>query len=142
MQEKVATRHKIAPYKLQDGEEYLNEQQASHFRQILNQWKSDLIAEMTRTVSHMQDDSAKSCPDPSDRATVEEEFSLELRTRDRERKLTKKIDEALGKLDSGDYGLCEACDTEIGIRRLEVRPTATLCIECKELEEIREKSML
>ena len=88
----------------------------------------------------MQDDAAN-FPDPSDRATQESEFSLELRTRDRERKLIKKIDEALDAIGSGDYGYCESCGIEIGIRRLEARPTATLCIDCKTLDEIREKQM-
>jgi DnaK suppressor protein len=96
------------------------------------------MEEVDRTVHHMQDE-ATNFPDPNDRATQESEFSLELRTRDRERKLIKKIDEALGRLDNGDYGYCEGCGVEIGIRRLEARPTATLCIDCKTLDEIREK---
>jgi DnaK suppressor protein len=96
--------------------------------------------EVDRTVHHMQDDAAN-FPDPNDRATQESEFSLELRTRDRERKLIKKIDESLKEIESGDYGFCEACGIEIGIRRLEARPTASLCIDCKTLDEIREKQM-
>jgi DnaK suppressor protein len=96
--------------------------------------------EVDRTVHHMQDDAAN-FPDPNDRATQESEFSLELRTRDRERRLIKKIDEALKEIESGDYGFCESCGIDIGIRRLEARPTATLCIDCKTLDEIREKQM-
>ncbi len=128
------------PYQEVEGEEYMNEAQLAHFEKILNHWKSDLRAEVDRTVHHMQDDAAN-FPDPSDRATQESEFSLELRTRDRERKLIKKIDDAIDSIGTGDYGYCEACGVEIGIRRLEARPTATLCIDCKTLEEIREKQM-
>lgn len=128
------------PYQEVEGEEYMNDAQLAHFEKILNNWKNDLRAEVDRTVHHMQDDAAN-FPDPSDRATQESEFSLELRTRDRERKLIKKIDEALASMGSGDYGYCESCGIEIGIRRLEARPTATLCIDCKTLDEIREKQM-
>jgi DnaK suppressor protein len=128
------------PYQEVEGEEYMNDAQLAHFEEILNNWKADLRAEVDRTVHHMQDDAAN-FPDPSDRATQESEFSLELRTRDRERKLIKKIDEALDAIGSGDYGYCESCGIEIGIRRLEARPTATLCIDCKTLDEIREKQM-
>ena len=109
-----------------------------HFREILQQWKARLLDEANRTVHHLKDD-ASNFPDPSDRATQEEEFSLELRARDRERKFTKKIDEALQMINDGDYGFCEACGEEIGLRRLEARPTANLCIDCKTLDEIREK---
>jgi DnaK suppressor protein len=128
----------IAPYVEKKGEEYMNAEQVEHFRNILLAWKRELMEEVDRTVHHMQDEAAN-FPDPNDRATQESEFSMELRTRDRERKLIKKIDEALGKLDSDDYGYCEACGVEIGIRRLEARPTATLCIDCKTLDEIRER---
>jgi DnaK suppressor protein len=128
------------PYQEVEGEEYMNEAQLAHFEKILSNWKADLRAEVDRTVHHMQDDAAN-FPDPSDRATQESEFSLELRTRDRERKLIKKIDEALDAIGTGDYGYCESCGIEIGIRRLEARPTATLCIDCKTLDEIREKQM-
>ncbi|MBW9263915.1 MAG: RNA polymerase-binding protein DksA [Candidatus Thiodiazotropha endolucinida] len=130
----------IEPYKSAKGEEYMNEGQETHFRAILDAWKSNLMQEVDRTVHHMQDEAAN-FPDPNDRATQESEFSLELRTRDRERKLIKKIDEALEKLDNHDYGYCESCGVEIGIRRLEARPTATQCIDCKTLDEIREKQM-
>jgi DnaK suppressor protein len=128
----------IAPYKEKKGEEYMCEPQKAHFLNILNVWKQQLMEEVDRTVHHMQDES-KNCADPSDRATQEEEFSLELRTRDRERKLIKKIEKTLEKIDTEDYGYCEACGVEIGVRRLEARPTADLCIDCKTLEEIREK---
>jgi len=117
----------------------MNPSQIEHFRQILNSWKRELMEEVDRTVHHMQDEAAN-FPDPNDRATQESEFAMELRTRDRERKLIKKIDESLNHLDSGDYGYCEQCGVEIGIRRLEARPTATLCIDCKSLDEIREKT--
>ena len=128
------------PYVEQEGEEYMNEPQLKHFETILNNWKVQLMREVDRTVHHMQDDAAN-FPDPNDRATQESEFSLELRARDRERKLIKKIDEALKEIESGSYGFCESCGIEIGIRRLEARPTATLCIDCKTLDEIREKQM-
>ena len=128
------------PYTEIDGEEYMNEAQLKHFETILKNWKSELMHEVDRTVHHMQDDAAN-FPDPNDRATQESEFSLELRTRDRERRLIKKIDEALKEIESGGYGFCESCGIEIGIRRLEARPTATLCIDCKTLDEIREKQM-
>nr|VFK69919.1 MAG: transcriptional regulator, TraR/DksA family [Candidatus Kentron sp. TUN] len=116
----------------------MNEKQVAHFRAILNDWKRQLMEEVDRTLDYLQDD-ATSFPDPNDRATQESEFTLELRTRDRERKLIKKINEALGTLDIGEYGYCEACGVDIGIKRLEARPTATLCIDCKVLDEIREK---
>lgn len=128
----------FTPYTPIEGEEYMSEQQHQHFRTILLQWRQQLLEEMTRTVHHMQDDAAN-FPDPNDRASQEEEFTLELRTRDRERKLIKKIDESLQALESGEYGYCVACGVEIGIRRLEARPTATKCIDCKTLDEIREK---
>lgn len=130
----------IAPYDTDRDEEYMNEAQVEHFRNILLTWKRELMEEVDRTVHHMQDEAA-SFPDPNDRATQESEFSMELRARDRERKLIKKIDEALMNLDNDEYGYCEACGVEIGIRRLEARPTATLCIDCKTLDEIREKQM-
>ena len=116
----------------------MNDSQVAHFQTILTSWKSELMKEVDRTVHHMQDD-ASNFPDPNDRATQESEFGLELRTRDRERKLIKKIDESIADLESGDYGFCESCGINIGLRRLEARPTATLCIDCKTLDEIREK---
>lgn len=130
----------IEPYTLKKGEEYMNPDQVEHFRNILLAWKRDLMQEVDRTVHHMQDEAAN-FPDPNDRATQESEFSMELRARDRERKLIKKIDESLMMLENEEYGYCEACGVEIGIRRLEARPTATQCIDCKTLDEIREKQM-
>jgi DnaK suppressor protein len=118
----------------------MNDAQREHFRSILLAWKRELMEEVDRTVHHMQDEAAN-FPDPNDRATQESEFSMELRTRDRERKLIKKIDETISKLDHDEYGYCESCGVEIGIRRLEARPTAALCIDCKTLDEIREKQM-
>ncbi len=126
------------PYQEQKGEEYMNEKQQVHFKAILLSWKKELMEEVDKTVTHMKDD-ATNFPDPSDRASQEEEFALELRTRDRERKLIKKIDESMAFIDSQDYGFCETCGIEIGIRRLEARPTATQCIDCKELDERKEK---
>jgi DnaK suppressor protein len=130
----------IAPYKETKGEEYMNEEQVEHFRNILLTWKKELMEEVDRTVHHMQDDAAN-FPDPNDRATQESEFSMELRARDRERKLIKKIEESMQNLENEDYGYCEACGVEIGVKRLEARPTATLCIDCKILDEIKEKQM-
>jgi DnaK suppressor protein len=130
----------IAPYKETRGEEYMNDKQTAHFRDILLAWKRGLMEEVDRTVHHMQDDAAN-FPDPNDRATQESEFSMELRARDRERKLIKKIDESMRNLDNSEFGYCEACGVEIGVRRLEARPTATLCIDCKVIDEIREKQM-
>ncbi|HHH47981.1 MAG TPA: RNA polymerase-binding protein DksA [Gammaproteobacteria bacterium] len=128
----------FTPYKEKKGEEYMNPKQVEHFRAILEGWKKQLMDKVDETVHHMQDDAAN-FPDPNDRASQESEFAMELRTRDRERKLIKKIDESLTNLDNDDYGYCESCGVEIGIRRLEARPTATQCIDCKTLNEIREK---
>ncbi len=125
-------------YQAVDGEAYMSDAQLAHFRHVLLEWKQSLLDEVGRTVNHMQDE-ATAFPDPNDRATQEEEFSLELRTRDRERKLLKKINESLAQIDSGDYGYCETCGVEIGLPRMLARPTATLCIDCKMLEEVREK---
>jgi len=130
----------ISPYQAKKGEDYMNTTQKNHFRSLLLAWKSDLMQEVDRTVSHMKDEAAN-FPDPADRATQEEEFSLELRARDRERKLIKKIDSTLELIDQNEYGYCEACGIEIGIERLEVRPTATLCIDCKTLAEIKERQI-
>jgi len=130
----------IEPYHEAPGEDYMNDDQREHFRSILRAWKRELMEEVDRTVHHMQDEAAN-FPDPNDRATQESEFSMELRARDRERKLIKKIDETIDKLDHDEYGYCESCGVEIGIRRLEARPTAALCIDCKTLDEIREKQM-
>ena len=132
------TNHSFKPYKAKKGEEYMSEGQVAHFREILDAWKTELMSEVDRTVDHMKDEAAN-FPDPADRATQEEEFSLELRTRDRERKLIKKIDDTLSLMSSGEYGYCETCGVEIGLRRMEARPTATQCIDCKSLDEIKEK---
>lgn len=131
----------LTPYQEKDGEEYMNEAQLEHFRLILSAWRDQLREEVDRTVHHMQDEAAN-FPDPVDRAAQEEEFSLELRTRDRERKLIKKIDGTLERIKIDDYGYCDACGIEIGIQRLEARPTATLCIDCKTLAEIKERQEL
>ncbi|HEX6927832.1 MAG TPA: RNA polymerase-binding protein DksA [Gammaproteobacteria bacterium] len=131
----------FTPYQARKGEEYMGEPMKQHFRDILRAWKRELMEEVDRTVHHMQDEAAN-FPDPNDRATQESEFSLELRTRDRERKLIKKIDESLGDIDADEYGFCETCGVEIGVRRLEARPTASQCIDCKTLDEIREKQMM
>jgi DnaK suppressor protein len=128
----------FTPYAQAKGEAYMNDTQKSHFRSILLSRRAELMAEVDRTVMHMKDEAAN-FPDPADRATQEEEFSLELRTRDRERKLIKKIESTLELLDQDNYGFCEECGVEIGIKRLEARPTSTLCIDCKTLEEIKER---
>jgi len=130
----------IPPYKVKKGEEYMNSNQLDHFRIILNNIKSGLSQDIDRTVHTMQDE-ATVFADPNDRASQESDVSLELRNRDRERKLIKKIDEMIAKIDSGDYGYCDNCGVEIGLNRLEARPTATLCIDCKTLDEIREKQV-
>jgi DnaK suppressor protein len=137
---KAGAKENFKPYAIKSGEEYMGPEQAAHFRQILLNWKRELMEEVDRTVHHMRDE-ASNFPDPNDRATQEEEFALELRTRDRERKLIKKIDESLVALDNKEYGYCEMCGVEIGIRRLEARPTATLCIDCKTLDEIKERHL-
>ena len=128
----------FTPYVAEKNEEYMNEKQKVHFQNILQNWKNELMTEVDKTVSHMKED-VTHFPDPNDRASQEEEFALELRTRDRERKLIKKIDESLSNLEEDEYGFCESCGVEIGIRRMEARPTATQCIDCKTLEEIKEK---
>lgn len=131
----------FTPYEMKADEEYMNDKQKEHFRELLLAWKRELMEEVDRTMSHMKDEAAN-FPDPADRASQEEEFSLELRTRDRERKLIKKIDSTLELLESDDYGFCDACGVDIGVRRLEARPTATLCVDCKTLDEIKEKQTL
>jgi DnaK suppressor protein len=129
----------FTPYQPEDGEEYMNDRQKEHFRALLKAWKEQLMEDSRRTVSYMQDNYLH-LADPNDRASQEEEFSVELRARDRERKLLRKIDRALERLANDSYGYCETCGIEIGIRRLEARPTAELCIDCKHLEEKKEKS--
>jgi DnaK suppressor protein len=130
----------VKPYTPTKNEFYMSPKQIEHFKAILNIWKEQLMSEMNRTVQHMKNDAAN-FPDPVDRASQEEEFNLELKTRERERKLIKKIDEALEKIQGGDYGFCADCGAEIGIKRLEARPTASQCIECKTIAEIREKQI-
>ena len=128
----------VQPYVVKRGEQYMSKEQLDHFRKILLNWKRDLMMEVDRTVSHMKDEAAN-FPDPNDRATQEEEFSLELRTRDRERKLIRKIDEALARIEDGSYGYCLETGEQIGVKRLEARPVATLSIEAQERRERREK---
>ncbi len=130
--------HGISPYQPKRGEEYMSDKQLEHFREILNSWKRELMYEVDRTVHHMQDEAAN-FPDPNDRATQESEFGLELRTRDRERKLLRKIDSALSRIDDGSYGYCEETGEEIGLKRLEARPVATLCLEAQERREMAER---
>ena len=130
----------FTPYQPMQDESYMSNGQLQHFRYILNRWRLDLMEEVDRTVHHMQDE-AGNFPDPADRATQEEEFSIELRTRDRERKLIKKIDRTIERLDQNDYGYCDTCGVEIGLRRLEARPTATQCVDCKSLDEIKERQL-
>ncbi len=130
----------VEPYQEQPNEEYMNDKQLEHFKKILEAWRTQLREEVDRTVTHMKDEAAN-FPDPVDRAAQEEEFSLELRTRDRERKLIKKIEKTLQLIEDDDFGFCNSCGIEIGIRRLEARPTADLCIECKTLAEIKERQM-
>ena len=128
----------VQPYIVKRGEQYMSKEQSEHFRQILSTWKRDLMEEVDRTVTHMKDEAAN-FPDPNDRATQEEEFSLELRTRDRERKLIRKIEEAIKRIEDGSYGYCLETGEEIGIKRLEARPVATLSIEAQERRERRER---
>jgi len=116
----------------------MSDGQLDHFRKILTAWKRELMYEVDRTVHHMQDEAAN-FPDPNDRATQESEFGLELRTRDRERKLLRKIDSALGRIDDGSYGFCDETGEEIGLKRLEARPVATLCLEAQERRELAER---
>lgn len=128
----------VRPYRERKGEEYMGRDQLEHFRSILSNWKRDLMEEVDRTMTHMKDEAANP-PDPNDRATLESEFALELRTRDRERKLIRKIEEALSRIGDGSYGYCVETGEPIGVKRLEARPVATLCIEAQERRERREK---
>jgi DnaK suppressor protein len=130
----------LEPYKEKPGEEYMNDAQCAHFKKILETWRNQLRHEVDRTVGHLKEE-ANNHADPVDRAAQEEEFAIELRTRDRERKLIKKIEKTLEMIERDDFGYCESCGIEIGIQRLEARPTADLCIDCKSLAEIREKQM-
>lgn len=136
----VDFQHKVPPYKATKNEEYMNAKQLAHFRKILDLVKKELSQDIDRTV-HMMQDEATIFADPNDRASQESDMALELRNRDRERKLIKKIDETIARIEAGDYGYCDSCGIEIGLKRLEARPTATLCIDCKTLDEMREKQI-
>ena len=139
MPEKLPNKQ-FAPYAPKKGEEYMSERQKAHFRSILETLKGELMKDIERTVHTMQNE-ATVFADPNDRASQETDIAIELRNRDRERKLIKKIDETIASIDSGEYGYCSGCGVEIGIKRLEARPTASLCIDCKTLEEVREKQV-
>lgn len=130
----------VAPYKAKKGEAYMNPKQLEHFRNVLNEIKLGLGQDIDRAVHTMQDE-ATVFADPNDRASQESDMSLELRNRDRERKLIKNIDKMIARIDANEYGYCDKCGIEIGLSRLEARPTATLCIDCKTLDEIREKQV-
>jgi DnaK suppressor protein len=136
----VETLKRFEPYKAKKNEDYMNANQRAHFRKILEAWKSELSQDIDSTLQSMQDEQTVFA-DPNDRATQESDMALELRNRDRERKLIKKINDTLAKIDSDEYGYCESCGVEIGLERLQARPTATLCVECKTLEEIRERQI-
>lgn len=138
MAEDLLHKKQFPAYVPKKGEEYMSAKQLAHFRAILTSLKEELSEDIDRTVHTMQDE-ATVFADPNDRASQESDIALELRNRDRERKLIKKINESLSTIESGDYGYCESCGVEIGLKRLEARPTATLCIDCKELEERKEK---
>ncbi len=135
----VISKH-FTPYQPKPDEDYMSKEQLNHFRTILNNWKSELSEEIDRTVHTMQDE-VTMFADPNDRASQESDMTLELRNRDRERKLIKKIDETLRNIEHEEYGYCEGCGVEIGLKRLEARPTATLCIDCKTLDELRERQV-
>ncbi|RII74998.1 RNA polymerase-binding protein DksA [Pseudomonas monteilii] len=138
--QKAQTMYGVEPYVEKMGEEYMGEPMKKHFTKLLGAWKQELMTSVDRTVDHMKDEAAN-FPDPADRASQEEEFALELRNRDRERKLIKKIDKTLDKIKADEYGWCESCGIEIGLRRLEARPTADLCFDCKEIAEKKEKTV-
>jgi DnaK suppressor protein len=140
MAEDLLHKKQFPPYVAKKGEAYMNDKQQAHFRAILNSLKEELLEDIERTVHTMQDE-ATVFADPNDRASQESDMALELRNRDRERKLIKKVDDSIALIDAGDYGYCNLCGVEIGLKRLEARPTATLCIDCKTLEEHREKQI-
>jgi DnaK suppressor protein len=135
-----ARKKQFTPYVVKKGEAYMNTKQLAHFRKLLEEWKAELSHDIDRTVHTMQDE-ATIYADPNDRASQESDMALELRNRDRERKLIKKIDETISKIDTNEYGYCDSCGVEIGLKRLEARPTATLCIDCKTLDELRERQV-
>ena len=128
-------------YKPSEDEEFMNAQQLEFFRQMLLNWRAELVYEAGETLSNLNEGNLQQ-PDMADRASLETDHQIELRTRDRERKLIKKIDSTLDRLQNDDYGYCDACGIEIGIQRLEARPTATMCIDCKTLAEIKERQEL
>jgi len=134
------TRKSVSPFTPKKGEDYMNARMRTHFRKMLEQIKAELSEEIDRTVHTMQDE-ATVFADPNDRASQESDMALELRNRDRERKLIKKIDETIGRIEANEYGYCDSCGVEIGLKRLEARPTATLCIDCKTLDELRERQV-
>jgi DnaK suppressor protein len=136
----MADLKQFTPYEAKPDEEYMNKKQLKHFRTILANWKEELSQDLDKTVHTMQDE-VTTFADPNDRASQESDMALELRNRDRERKLIKKIDDTLRNIDADEYGFCDGCGVEIGLKRLEARPTATLCIDCKTLDEIREKQI-
>jgi DnaK suppressor protein len=136
----AALRKQFPPYVPKKGEAYMSGRQRAHFREILGALREELSADIERTVHQMQDDQTVFA-DPNDRASQESDIAIELRNRDRERKLIKKIDETMGRIDADDYGYCESCGAEIGLKRIEARPTATLCIDCKTLDEMRERQV-
>lgn len=140
MSEDTLQNKTFSPYVPAEGEEYMSDKQLNHFREILEAARREMMADIERTVHAMQDE-ATVFADPNDRASQESDIALELRNRDRERKLIKKINETLERIKAGEYGYCDSCGVEIGLKRLEARPTATLCIDCKTLEEIRERQM-
>jgi len=135
-----AGKKQFVPYVPKKGEEYMSAGQLAHFRKLLEDWKAELSHDIDRTVHTMQDE-ATIYADPNDRASQESDMALELRNRDRERKLIKKIEETVARIDNGEYGYCDSCGVEIGLKRLEARPTATLCIDCKTLDELRERQV-
>lgn len=139
MAEELLHKH-FPPYEPKKGEDYMSAKQLAHFRKILETLKKELSEDIDRTVHTMQDE-ATVFADPNDRASQETDIAIELRNRDRERKLIKKIEETIAHIESGDYGYCSGCGVDIGIKRLEARPTATLCIDCKTLEEVRERQV-
>ena len=140
MADELLHKKQLPPYVAKKGEQYMNKKQYDHFRAILEQLKREMMGDIDRTVHTMQDE-ATVFADPNDRASQESDIALELRNRDRERKLIKKVDESIKRIDDGDYGFCDSCGVEIGLKRMEARPTATLCIDCKTLEEHREKQI-
>ena len=140
MAEDLLHKKQFPPYHTKKGEEYMNAKQLAHFSSILQALKDELLEDIERTVHTMQDE-ATIFADPNDRASQESDIALELRNRDRERKLIKMVDESVGRIENGEYGYCDSCGVEIGLKRLEARPTATLCIDCKTLEEMREKQV-